>query len=147
MVVSASGKKDMRSFTITDARRVDGCPTKFTIKGNTGRYIKRTPRAAAENAFNRLCKLKRIKGQCAMTITVKETTQGSSGKEFAYKLNRSKLAEPIMLAGREIHYDVTGESVRAESVGKSCRSGKAKSSGPMMQSSSSRSRFTKKRRA
>ncbi len=147
MVVSASGKKNMRSFTVIDARRVDGCPTKFTIKGNTGRYIKRTPRGAAQTAFNRLCHLKRIKGQCAMTVTVKETTQGSAGKEFAYKLNRTKLAEPLVLAGREIHYDINGESVNVDSVKRSCKSGKRKSPGPMMQSASSRSRYSKKRRA
>ena len=80
MVTTASGKTDMRSFTVVEAKRVDGCPTKFAVKGHGGRFIKRTPRAAASTAFNRLCRRKRIKGQCAMILSVQETTQGSAGK-------------------------------------------------------------------
>lgn len=136
----------MRSFTVVDAKRVDGCPTKFVVKGHGGRFIKRTPRAAASSAFNRLCRRKRIKGQCAMILSVQETTQGSAGEVFSYKLNRNKLAEPIERNGYVIQYDTEIASTKHTSVPKSCRSGKQKSAGPMMRSSKSPSRYGSSRR-
>ncbi len=129
MVQSASGKEGYRSFTIVDATRVDGCKTKFTVKGSTGRYVSKDPEGAARKAFSRLCHRKRIRGQCAMIITVQEMTQGSNGKTFTYKLNREKLATPVELNGRVIHYRPVAKALNnAPTV---CRSGKGKSSGPM----------------
>lgn len=142
MVVSASGKTNMRSFTVVEARRVDGCPTKFAVKGHGGRFIKRTPRAAASTAFNRLCRRKRIKGQCAMILSVQETTQGSAGEVFTYKLNRNKLAEPLERNGYVIQYDTEIASTKHTRVPASCTSGKQKSSGPMMRSAKSPSRYS-----
>jgi len=144
MVTTASGKTDMRSFTVVEAKRVDGCPTKFAVKGQGGRFIKRTPRAAASTAFNRLCRRKRIKGQCAMILSVQETTQGSVGEVFTYKLNRNKLAEPIQRGEYLIQYDTEIASTKHTRVPASCTSGKQKSSGPMMHSAKSPSRYSKR---
>lgn len=132
----------MRSFTVIEAKRVDGCPTKFAVKGHGGRFIKRTPRAAASTAFNRLCRRKRIKGQCAMILSVQETTQGSAGEVFTYKLNRNKLAEPLERNGYVIQYDTEIASTKHTRVPASCTSGKQKSSGPMMRSAKSPSRYS-----
>lgn len=142
MVTTASGKTNMRSFTVVEARRVDGCPTKFAVKGHGGRFIKRTPRAAASTAFNRLCRRKRIKGQCAMILSVQETTQGSAGEVFTYKLNRNKLDEPLERNGYVIQYDTEIASTKHARVPASCTSGKQKSSGPMMRSAKSPSRYS-----
>jgi len=142
MVTTASGKTNMRSFTVVEAKRVDGCPTKFAVKGHGGRFIKRTPRAAASTAFNRLCRRKRIKGQCAMILSVQETTQGSAGEVFTYKLNRNKLAEPLERNGYVIQYDTEIASTKHTRVPASCTSGKQKSAGPMMHSAKSPSRYS-----
>jgi len=92
MVKSSSGKVGMRSFTVVGVAKHGGCKTKF----NAGRYISRNAVGAAKKAFNEHCRVKRIRGRCALRVTVKETTQGSSGKEYTYKLLRKKLAEPLV---------------------------------------------------
>jgi hypothetical protein len=129
MVHSTSGKAGYRSFTVVDAARSDGCKTKFAIKGSGGRYISKEPEGAARKAFSRLCHRKRIRGQCAMIITVQELTQGSNGKTWTYRLNREKLATPIELNGRIIEYRPVAKAVN--SMPTTCGSGKGKSSGPM----------------
>lgn len=126
---STRSKEGYRSFTVVDAARTDGCKTKFAIKGSGGRYISKDPEAAARKAFSRLCHRKRIRGQCAMIISVQEQTQGSNGKTWTYKLNREKLATPIELKGRVIEYRPVAKAMN--SMPTTCGSGKAKSSGPM----------------
>ena len=91
-MVKRSGEKGYRSFTVVDASKHGGCKTKT----HGGRYISRNPFSAAKKAFNELCRVKNIKGVCTLTITVKETTQGSSGKLFTYKMHRKKLKEPLI---------------------------------------------------
>lgn len=140
MVKSASGKTDMRSFTVVDARRIDGCPTKFAIRGDTGRYISRDPRGAAKKAFSRLCRVKRIRGQCAMYLAVRETTQGASNpdKLFSYKLRRFRLPEPIEVRpGIVREYGTSIKSV--DTMPKTCKSGKGKSSGRLARKTSRKS--------
>jgi len=129
MAKSASGK-EKRSFTVVDARRVDGCATKFKVKGDTGRYLSNDARGASKKAFTTLCRIKRIRGQCALVITMKETTQGSAGKEFTYKLLRKKLETPIVLDDRTYEYETVVKSVKDKSS-LTCKSDKGKSSGPM----------------
>lgn len=129
MVKSTSGK-EKRSFTVVDARRVDGCATKFKVKGDTGRYISNDARGASKKAFTTLCRIKRIRGQCALVITMKETTQGSSGKELTYKLRRQKLETPIVLGDRTYEYETVVKAVK-DKKGLTCKSNKGKSSGPM----------------
>jgi hypothetical protein len=90
--LKSSGK---RSFTINAAFHVDGCPTKFSRADYTGRYISATPERAAAKALRRLCHVKRIKGQCTLYIEIRETTQGTEHKVFAYHAKRIRLAKPI----------------------------------------------------
>lgn len=84
-----------RSFTINNVYHVDGCPTKFSYKDYTGRYLKHTAQRAASQALSRLCAVKRIRGQCTLYIEMRETTQGSSGKLYAYHAKRIHLKTPI----------------------------------------------------
>ena len=83
MVVSSSGKKNMRSFSVTSVRKHGDCKTKF----HAGRFISRTPVSAAKKAFNQFCRQKKIRGVCTLNVSVQETTQGSKGKQFTYKLH------------------------------------------------------------
>lgn len=99
-----------RTFTILDARHTDGCPTKFSSKGNSGRFG-RNPSSAASKAASGLCRVKRIKGRCSLYVAVRETTQGSKKKVFRYKVTRSKRKVPVELKGRTIEYENKTKSV------------------------------------
>ncbi len=107
--LSASGK---RSFTITNAYHVDGCPTKFSHKDYTGRFTGHSAQRAAQKALSELCRVKKIRGQCTLYIEMRETTQGSSHKLYAYHVKRHKLKEPIMIAGHAHYYETRAKPVR-----------------------------------
>ena len=128
MVVSSSGKKGLRSFTVIDARHVDSCKTKFLVRGDSGRYLNRNPASAAKKAFRQLCGLKKIRGQCAMFISMRETTQNSSDRVFTYKLNRRKLPEPVVVVGIKREYETRIKSIKK--MPDNCKKSR-KTSGPM----------------
>ena len=137
---------DKRTFTVVDARGTDGCATKYLTKGNGG-YYHGTPDRAAKKAFRQLCKIKKIKGQCAMLVTVREMTQGSDKREHTYKLRRVKLDKPLVLPnGIKIEYNTECEAYKHKMP--PCSSGLSKSSGRMRskhaRSSSSHTKKTKK---
>ena len=92
MVKSSLGKDGYRSFTIVAVKKHGGCKTKF----HGGRFKNRKPAEAAKKAFTEYCRIKRTRGRCTLIIVMKETTRGSAGKVFAYKLQRQKLADPII---------------------------------------------------
>lgn len=98
MVKSSSGKSGMRSFTVVEVRGQNGAvDAQATKKAAEMRLVGRTHRGAASKTLSAMCRYKKIKGACSMTITVKETTQGSSGKELTYKARRVKLAKPLTI--------------------------------------------------
>ena len=67
-----------RRFTVHDARKVDGCSTKFKSKDYSGVYETNRPSAAAMKALTQLCRAKKNKGQCTMFLTLREITQGNN---------------------------------------------------------------------
>ena len=122
MVKSSSGVAGYRSFTIVDVTKHGGCRTKF----HGGLYKSRNPVGAARKAFTKFCKAKRIRGVCTLFVTVRETTAGSKKKTYTYKLNRHKLAKPLVRrpkGGKEfvIEYKSTA---RSTDVKESCRKSK-----------------------
>ena len=122
MVKSSSGVAGYRSFTIVDVTKHGGCRTKF----HGGLYKSRNPVGAARKAFTKFCKAKRIRGVCTLFVTVRETTAGSKKKTYTYKLNRHKLAKPLVRrpkGGKEfvIEYKSTALSTDVE---ESCRKSK-----------------------
>jgi hypothetical protein len=126
MVKSSSGKTNMRSFTVVNVAKHGGCQTKF----RSGRYVSRTAAGAARKAFNEHCRVKRIRGQCALLVTVQETTQGSKNKQYSYKLRRNKLAVPlVMMEGTPgqftIEYKTVAKSVSGLPPCKKSKKGKS----------------------
>ena len=119
MVKNSQGKAGYRSFTVIEVGKHGGCRTKF----HGGRYVGRNAVGAARKAFNDFCRVKRIRGVCALVVTVKETTSGSKGKVFSYKLNRRKLAEPIIrLEGTNNEFVIEyGVTAKATSVPQACK--------------------------
>ena len=78
----------MRSFTVINVVTRSG-----HIKGSEnllGRYKGLKPVSAAKKAFSKICGKSKIRGVCTLTVTIKETTRGSAGKEFTYKVKRVK---------------------------------------------------------
>merc|ERR1711990_1031372 len=119
MTKSSSGKDGYRSFTVINVTKGSGC----TTKGHGGRFKSRAPVGAAKKAFSEFCRTKRIRGVCTLLVVMKETTKGSAGKTFAYRLKRHKLAQPIIrsVKGKEwvIEYEVKAKSVK--SIPTSCK--------------------------
>lgn len=83
-----------RSFTVVDITKA----RKKVNIGSSGRYVSKSPVSAAKKAFGRICREKRYRGKCAMVVTVQETTQGSGGKTYSYKVSRDKLKEPLVIS-------------------------------------------------
>jgi hypothetical protein len=127
--LSSSGK---RSFTINNAYHIDGCKTKFSHKDYSGRFTKHSAQRAAMNALTELCHVKKIKGQCALYIEMRETTQGSKHKLYGYHCNRVKKNKPLVIPGRSTYnYDMVCKPVRIPS--EKCKKSH-KSPGPMRSS-------------
>jgi hypothetical protein len=94
MKVLASGKT-VRTFTINNAAHTDGCPTKFKHLDYTGEFTTvATPSRAASKAVTQLCSVKRIRGQCTLYVSLRETSRESNKKIYTYKVKRVKLTEP-----------------------------------------------------
>ena len=98
-----------RSFTVVNAMHADGCPTKFNVDAR----LHGNPQRAASKAFSRLCNMKRVKGGCALYLTVKETTRGSANKEHTYKCLRKKLDKPRQLKNHMVEYENTCRAAKS----------------------------------
>lgn len=130
----------IKHYTIEGAFHTDGCPTKFKGKSGTGRFNSKNPAGSAKKAFSSLCQRKKIHGQCSLIVKVRETTQNSKHKEFAYVAHR-KLKEVPSPFGHK--YEVRLKKISLENLErKTCKASK-KSSGRMK---SSRSKLLTKRK-
>ena len=126
------GNRELRSFSLASVQKEDGCPTKFNA---SSRFVGATPVSAAKKAFSRLCNLKRVKGKCTFFVTVMDTTNGHprKGKKYTYKVDRRKLAKPIVLQkGTNSEYKIK-YSVKAHKATERTQPKRkcAKTSGPM----------------
>ena len=119
MVKKVDGRDGYRSFTVVKVGKHGDCKT----KGKGGRLINKSPDGAAKKAFTEYCRTKRIKGVCALVVTLKETTKGSSGKTYTYKLNRVKLAEPVIrFEGTKNEYVIEyGSKIKSIKNAEPCR--------------------------
>ena len=66
-------------------------------------YHNSVPSGAARKVFSAVCREKGMKGNCGLTVVVK---QKNKDKEYSYNVSRSKLDEPKELMGRTIEYGV-----------------------------------------
>jgi len=142
-------EKGKRSFTINNAYHIDGCTTKFTRKDYESRLIGHTAQGAAMKGLSGLCKVKKIKGQCALYIEMRETTQGSKHKIYAYKCRRVKKSTPLIVGDRTYKYDMVCSPVNVIPT-KTCSKSR-KTSGSMISHhsiyKSKKSKLTKKMRS
>jgi hypothetical protein len=75
----------------------DGGRYELPMKTKSGKDQKRGPIDKASTAFTELCRKHSMKGECKMTFSIKETTQGSAKKVFNYEGKRLKLTTPVIL--------------------------------------------------
>ena len=148
--LKASGK---RSFTINNAYHVDGCKTKFSHKDYTGRFVGKSAQRAASKALTELCHAKGIRGQCTLYIEMRETTQNSKHKVYAYQAKRVKYSEPVVYGNikREYHNVIKHVRIPTEKCAKSHKTSgrmrsfhKAHGSRSRSHSHSSKSKMSKK---
>ena len=131
-----------RSFTINNAYHIDGCTTKFSRKDYEARLTGHSAQRAAMKALTGLCQVKKIKGQCALYIELRETTQGSKHKLYAYKCKRVKKDTPLVIGDRSYKYDMICTPVEVIPTKKCSKS--HKTSGSMRsQRSASKSKKSK----
>ena len=133
-MVVKRGSKVLRSFKVVDVQNKDGCLTKF----RAGRYTSVNPAGAARKAFSRLCNLKKIRGKCTFTVTVKDTTNDHrfKGKTYTYDIDRKKLKEPlVMMEGTDNEYKIEFVTVAKSGNVEMCKPGRARTRGPMKKKS------------
>ena len=106
----------LRSFKIVAyGSKVRSLPHRYAIvkvrKG--GRYISKTPMAAALKMHTRICRAEKISGFCWFKITLRETTKGSAKKEFSYIAQQRRRPLGVkLLKGRKVKYDTTIKATR-----------------------------------
>ncbi|NBU33709.1 hypothetical protein EB118_05345 [bacterium] len=92
-----------RSFTVESVYRSG---TRKSFSG--GRYISDTPSGAAKKAFSQAYKSLRDKsGRVSLEINIRETTRGSLGKTFSYRVTRVYDPVEVYRKGELITYDYT----------------------------------------
>ena len=93
MVKSSSGKDGLRSFRVVEVSKHGGCRTKFNANS---RFVNKDPVQAAQKAFTEACRIKNIRGQCTLIVTVQDSTRGSKteGKMYSYRMKRIK--DPVI---------------------------------------------------
>ena len=84
---------DKRSFTVEQT----------TVGNKGGRYLSKTPGAAARKACNKLLKGSKCK---SVNFTIKETTRGSKEKTFTYTGKIHVLPEPIIIDRGGTEYEI-----------------------------------------
>lgn len=120
---------EIRQFIVTKAQKT-GQKGKNTSLKKDVTYAGKTPVSAARKAFNDLCKMKKIKGQCALNVTIKEIvatpsgfpsvkggsyTMSPSDKDYKYRLKRKKDPKVVMRNGVPVTYKFT---TKAKSLSK-----------------------------
>lgn len=82
-----------RSFVIESAKT-----PKSNLRPHPGRYISKTPNGAVRKMFTTLSKGKHAN----LTITCRETTRGSAGKSYTYRVKRINNETVVEINGEDI---------------------------------------------
>jgi hypothetical protein len=98
----------MRSFTIESVHKPNG--TKVNYDG--GRFVGPRPSDAVRKMFT---KANTSTGSTSLNITLRETTQGSAGKTFKYKVTKVPEEKTVVRNGVEVTFHFTTK-VKAMSV-------------------------------
>ena len=92
----------MRSFTIV---KINSSDRRVKSKSVGGRFQSSSPASAAKKAGSSVCRLNNINSSIKFKIAIRETTQGSSHKIFAYNFLRVRNPITVMRSGKPITYE------------------------------------------
>lgn len=92
----------MRSFTIV---KINSSDRRVKSKSVGGRFQSANPASAAKKAGSSVCRLNNINSSIKFKIAIRETTQGSSHKIFAYNFLRVRNPITVMRSGKPITYE------------------------------------------
>jgi len=92
----------MRSFTIV---KINSSDRRVKSKSVGGRFQSSSPASAAKKAGSSVCRLNNINSYIKFKIAIRETTQGSSHKIFAYNFARVRNPITVMRSGKKITYE------------------------------------------
>jgi hypothetical protein len=90
-----------RTFTVTKVSATTG---RLKSSDNHGTFNNKTPVAAAKKAVTKICKNSSIKGRCTLKITVQETQEDGTVKDFSYKISRILNPVTVVRDGKEINH-------------------------------------------
>lgn len=122
---------EVRQFIVKRAQKTGQKGSNTSINKNDT-FAGKSPVAAAKKAFRVLCGKKKVKGQCALNLTMKEivaTPSGSpsmrggsytmspSNKEYKYRLKRKKDPKVVMRNGVPITYKYVTKAVSMSKKG------------------------------
>ena len=104
---------EKRSFTVVSVNHKRGAKSGSNIGG---RFLSSAPSGAARKAVSQVCRESSIRGQCTLYVAVKETTQGSAGKVFHYKVKRVVVNNKVDHDGKVINHKYTTIAKKDKSV-------------------------------
>lgn len=109
---------DKRTFKIVHVA-APGQKYKSKSFSKEGIYKGTSPQQAAKKAFSKICQQKKVKGVCTLTVTIRESTQGSNKDVYSYRLSRKKKTNPEVVmfpSGPVVYkYDITVEDLNKNS--------------------------------
>ena len=89
-----------RSFTIVSIK--NGAKI---VRYNDGRFISKNPGSAVSKVFTKAYHHLGTKGPLTLTITIRETTQGSHKKEYTYRVKKVANKQVVEINGEEITFN------------------------------------------
>ena len=93
---------DKRTFTVTHVETSSGGKRGSSNEG--GRFVSASASGAARKAATKICRSTKVKGRCALVVSLKETTRDSKNKEYVYHVKRVLDPKTVMRNGVEVTY-------------------------------------------
>ena len=101
--------KDKKTYVVTAVTTKSG--GKKGVQNTGSKFKSKTPSSAAKKAASRICSKSKIKGRCALNITIQQIDSSSNavGKPMHYHVLRTKTTSPVAVdhAGNEILHKYT----------------------------------------
>ena len=111
-------KKAKRIFTVVSVTLQNGELADF--KG--GKFCGSVPSSSARKSANQICKEIYGDDDCQISLVLKETTKGASGKEYGYVATRKKNEKAVPFTGKEgtvniaFKYSMTMKALKKNAV-------------------------------
>ena len=115
---SMAPMKDKKTYVVTTVSTKSG--GKKGVQNTGSKFKSKTPSSAAKKAASRICSKSKIKGRCALNITIQQIDSSSNpvGKPMHYHVLRTKTTSPVAVnhGGNEIvhKYTLTAKRIHGD---------------------------------